>query len=283
MIEVVHTVAEVRKRVAAARAAGWRIGFVPTMGALHDGHASLIRRAVAAGEYTVISIFVNPLQFGPAEDFEKYPRTLDADMQVAAACGAHLIFAPSQSEMYPREQVTFVEVEQLTAGLCGRSRPGHFRGVTTVVAKLFHIVAPDTAYFGQKDAQQAVVIQRMAEDLFMPVRIEVCPTVREPDGLALSSRNAYLEPHERQAATVLYRALRAAETAVVHGERRAEAVRGRMQEVLSSEPLVRVDYAEVVDAWTLQPLETLAGRVLLAVAAFVGGARLIDNIIVDVE
>jgi len=283
MIEVVHTIADVRQRVAAARAAGWRIGFVPTMGALHEGHASLIRRAVAAGEYTVVSIFVNPLQFGPGEDFEQYPRTLDADREVAASCGAHLIFAPSQSEMYPREQLTFVEVERLTEGLCGASRPGHFRGVATVVAKLFNIVAPDTAYFGQKDAQQAVVIRRMTEDLCMPVRIEVCPIVREPDGLALSSRNAYLDPRERQAATVLYRALRAAEAAVLEGERRAETVRQRMLEVLASEPLARVDYAEVVDAATLQPLETLRGQVLLAVAAFVGKARLIDNIVVEVD
>ena len=207
------------------RKAGRTIGFVPTMGALHEGHASLIRASVAQQDATIVSIFVNPLQFGPNEDLDRYPRTLDADVQVVQQCGADLVFAPSVREMYPQQQLAFVDVEELTAGLCGASRPGHFRGVATVVAKLFNIVQPDVAYFGQKDAQQAAVIERMVADLSFPVRVVRCPTAREADGLAMSSRNSYLSPEERQAAPILYQALQEGAQAIRAGERDAEKVR----------------------------------------------------------
>lgn len=279
---LVHTIREVRAAVAAARREGKRIGFVPTMGALHEGHASLIARAAQECGFVVVSVFVNPLQFGPNEDYDKYPRTLPDDVALAAKMGAHLVFAPAVEEMYPEPQLTFVEVEKLTEGLCGASRPGHFRGVATVVTKLFNIVTPDAAYFGQKDAQQAAVIKRMVRDLCMPVEIVVCPTVREADGLAKSSRNLYLSPEERKAATVLYRALLAAEAAIRGGERDAERVRTVMQRTIAAEPLARIDYCAVVDAESLAPVSYIKDDVLLAVAVYIGSTRLIDNLPVHV-
>lgn len=283
-IELVHTIAEVRERVARARRAGNVIGFVPTMGALHRGHADLIRASAAQTDYTVVSIFVNPLQFGPAEDLDRYPRTLEADTVVAAEAGAHLVFAPAVEEMYPEPQRTFVEVEGLTEGLCGASRPGHFRGVTTVVTKLFNIVQPDVAFFGQKDAQQAAVILRMTKDLAFPVRIVVCPTAREEDGLAISSRNTYLSPEERAAAPVLYRALQAGAAALRAGERDAAAVRRAMEGVVAAEPLARVDYLSVVDGETLREVRYIEdGSLLLAGAVWIGQTRLIDNFLLKVD
>jgi len=280
-VEVVTTVQEMRQAVARARAAGARIGFVPTMGALHEGHGALVDASVAECDVTVVSIFVNPLQFGPAEDFHKYPRDLEADKAFCQARGVDFIFAPSEKEMYPEPPRAFVEVEELTAGLCGAFRPGHFRGVTTVVTKLFHIVMPDVAYFGQKDYQQLAVIRRMVDDLNFPVEIRGVPTVREADGLAMSSRNRYLNPEERRAATALYRGLTAAKALLEQGERNADRVRQRVREELAKEPLVREQYVEVVDADDLSQVSYIDGRVAVAVAAFVGTTRLIDNIVFD--
>lgn len=277
-VSVVHTIAEVRQWVDRARKLGRTIGFVPTMGALHEGHASLIRTSVAQQDATVVSIFVNPLQFGPNEDLDRYPRTLDADIQVVQACGADLVFAPSVREMYPKRQLAFVDVEELTAGLCGASRPGHFRGVATVVAKLFNIVQPDVAYFGQKDAQQAAVIERMVADLSFPVRIVRCPTVREADGLAMSSRNTYLSPEERQAAPILYRALQEGAEAIRAGERDAEKVRRLMIDRIQREPLARIDYVDVVDESTFRTISYVEGNIVLVGAIYIGNTRLIDNI-----
>lgn len=275
----ITTIREMRQAVAQAKATGARIGFVPTMGALHEGHGALIDASVAECDVTVVSIFVNPLQFGPSEDFHKYPRDLEADEAFCRARGVDLIFAPADEEMYPRENRTVVEVSELTEGLCGAFRPGHFRGVTTVVAKLFHIVTPDVAYFGQKDYQQAAVIRRMVEDLNFPLEIRTVPTVREPDGLAMSSRNRYLNPEERQAALALYRGLMAAREAFQKGERDAETIRELIRAEFRKEPLVREQYIEVVDADDLRPVSYIDGRVAVAVAAFVGDTRLIDNIV----
>jgi pantoate--beta-alanine ligase len=276
-IPVVTTIAEVRAAVA-ARAQGRTVGLVPTMGALHEGHAALIHAARREAGFAVVSIFVNPTQFGPAEDYAKYPRTLDADRAVSGEAGADLIFAPTVAEMYPDFSVTTVEVAKLDEVLCGASRPGHFRGVCTVVLKLFNIVRPDFAYFGQKDAQQARIIRQMVRDLNVSVAVRVEPTVREPDGLALSSRNRYLSPAERGAAPGIYRALRAARDRAAAGERDAARLESALAAELTAIPGARVDYARVVDDETLQPLARLDRPALAAVAVFLGGTRLIDNI-----
>jgi pantoate--beta-alanine ligase len=282
--ELVESVPEVRRAVAAARAIGKRIGLVPTMGALHDGHIRLIADCRAEAGLVVVSIFVNPTQFGPGEDFERYPRPLEADLKRCEAAGAALVFAPAAAAVYPHgSRSTFVEVPGLSDVLEGASRPGHFRGVATVVLKLFEIVQPDLAIFGQKDYQQQLLIRRMVEDLHVPVEVHTRPTVREPDGLALSSRNRYLNPQERQTAAVLYRALEQARRDVAGGERRGDRVRQILRETLESEQLVRIDYAEVADADTLAPLDNLdAGRRAVAlVAARVGTTRLIDNAVLE--
>ncbi len=274
------TIAEVRLAVASARGEGRSIGLVPTMGALHDGHLRLIEEARAASGFVVASIFVNPAQFGPSEDFRGYPRTIDADLDVCARGGADLVFAPDPEEIYPRSTVaTFVEVPGLAGKLEGASRPGHFRGVATVVLKLFGIVGPDLAYFGAKDYQQQLVIRQMVADLDVPVAIRTVPTVREPDGLAMSSRNRYLGPDHRRAARVLSAALNEAIRAVEGGERDADSVRQILRRTLESEPLVDLDYAEVADAETLDPARSVGpGRPTVALlAARVGPARLIDN------
>jgi pantoate--beta-alanine ligase len=281
--ELVQSVAEVRLAVASARASGLRIGLVPTMGALHDGHVRLIADCRAEAGLVVVSIFVNPTQFGPGEDFERYPRPLEADLQRCEAAGAALVFAPSASAVYPHgSPSTFVEVPGLSDILEGASRPGHFRGVATVVLKLFEIVRPDLAIFGQKDYQQQLLIRRMVEDLHVPVEVLTKPTVREPDGLALSSRNRYLNPLERQAATVLYRALKRASQAVAGGERRGDRVRQILRETIESEELARIDYAEVANADTLAPLDDLdpGRRAVALVAARVGTTRLLDNAVI---
>jgi len=274
---VATTIAETRARVAVARKAGRRIGFVPTMGALHAGHSALIRAARTECDYTVVSIFVNPTQFGPNEDYTRYPRTLDADRELCAAVGTDLIFAPASEEIYPSDSRTFVEVTGVQDVLCGASRAGHFRGVATVVLKLLNIVQPDVAYFGQKDAQQTVVIRRMVKDLDVPVTIHVHPTVREPDGLAMSSRNRYLDPTQRMHATALHRALKKVEESFARGERRVSVLEREMSAILTATPGARLDYARVVDAETLESIPSIERPALAAVALFFGGTRLIDN------
>jgi pantoate--beta-alanine ligase len=280
---VAATVAEVRRAVAGARRRGLTVGLVPTMGALHEGHASLIRAARAQTGFVVVSIFVNPTQFGPNEDFSRYPRPLEQDLEACGREGVDLAFVPEPATVYPPGFRTFVEVHGLQDVLCGASRPGHFRGVATVVLKLFNTVQPDVAYFGQKDAQQARIIRQMVRDLDVPVEVRVCPIVRAADGLALSSRNQYLDPEQRRHATVLHRALAEARARVEGGERDAAAVRRALAERLASTPGAVVDYAAVVDYDTLQPVERLRGQVLIAVAVKFGGTRLIDNVLVEVD
>jgi pantoate--beta-alanine ligase len=279
LVPVAATIAEARAAVAAARKAEKRIGLVPTMGALHAGHASLIRASRAECDFTVVSIFVNPTQFGRNEDFSRYPRTFDADRELCGALGTDLIFAPSALEMYPPESRTVVEVTALQDALCGQSRPGHFRGVATVVLKLLNIVQPDSAFFGQKDAQQALIIRRMAIDLNLPISVRVQPTVREPDGLAMSSRNRYLDPAQRHQATALFRALRRAEELVAGGERSVPALEAAMTVIIAGTTDARLDYARVLDAETLDPLSTLDRPALAALAVYFGPTRLIDNTI----
>ncbi len=281
-VRMVETIEEVRDHVARARRAGRIVGLVPTMGALHAGHSRLIEVARGESGEVIVSIFVNPTQFGPSEDYSRYPRTLDADLAVCDRAGADLAFVPSAETIYPPDgTATYVEVPGLSDVFEGASRPGHFRGVATVVLKLFGIVGPDAAYFGQKDYQQQLLLRRMVADLDVPVRIETVPTVREPDGLAMSSRNRYLNADERRAATVLSRALNEAEAAVRGGERSADRVRQVLLATLESERLAEVDYAEVADADTLGPLARLGeGRRAVALLAVrVGPARLIDNAI----
>jgi pantoate--beta-alanine ligase len=262
---------------------GARIGLVPTMGALHAGHLSLVRRARPGCDLVCASIFVNPMQFGPGEDLERYPRDLAGDLARLEAEGCDLVFAPSSAGMYAPEARTVVEVRELEDVLCGRSRPGHFRGVATVVAKLLHLVQPAVAVFGQKDAQQAIVLRRMIHDLDWPVEMRIAPIVRDPDGLAMSSRNAYLSPDERRDGLLLHAALGAARATIEAGERRPAAVLERARGVLATGTRLRVDYVEIVDTEALRPLEAIAGQVLVATAASVGATRLIDNVVLDVQ
>jgi pantoate--beta-alanine ligase len=272
------TIVDVRAACDATRAAGGRVGFVPTMGFFHEGHRSLMRAARADNDLVVVSLFVNPTQFAPTEDLTAYPRDPDGDHAVAEAEGVDILFVPEVHEIYRDGARTTVHVAGLTERLCGASRPGHFDGVTTVVAKLFAIVGPCCAYFGRKDAQQLAVIRRMTADLDLPVDVVGCPLVRESDGLALSSRNSYLDDDARQQATILSGALYLASEAVVSGERDAAALRNLIVETIGHVPSVRIDYVEIVDATTLEPVERLEGDTLVALAAFVGKARLIDNI-----
>jgi pantoate--beta-alanine ligase len=273
-----RTAADLRHTVDAWRSAGERIGFVPTMGALHPGHLSLVRLARAQATKVVASVFVNPTQFGPNDDFGRYPRQPEKDAAMLEEAGCDLLFLPAVETLYPPGHATFVEPAGAAEGLEGACRPGHFRGVATVVTALFNLVRADVAVFGEKDAQQLAVIRQLVRDLHLPVEIVPGPTIREADGLAMSSRNAYLSPEERQAATVLHRALGAAEAAISQGERSGDAVRARMREILNTEPLARVEYAEVVDADSFRPAETLKGRLVLPLAVRIGGTRLIDNI-----
>ena len=282
-MQIVRTVSELRAWSRTQRNAGRTVGLVPTMGALHAGHASLIRAAAAGCDAVAVSIFVNPTQFGPNEDFARYPRTFEADCALAGGEGADVVFAPSVEDLYPDGAATFVEVEGLSSRLDGASRPGHFRGVATVVAKLLIAAEPDRAYFGQKDAAQVAVLRRMAADLLLPVEIVVCPIVREGDGLALSSRNIYLSADERALALLLSRAVRVVESLVGSGERRAGALVDAAREVLAGVPEVRVDYIELVDWGTLLPVEVAAPGTLFALAAWVGATRLIDNTILGSE
>jgi len=275
----IQSVAEMKAACREITRGGKLLGFVPTMGALHEGHASLVRTSKTKCGLTAVSIFVNPLQFGPAEDLDKYPRALVRDSQLLEQLGADVLFAPTAAEMYPTGATTFVEVGELSDRLDGLSRPGHFRGVATVVAKLFEIVRPDFAFFGQKDAAQVAVLRRMVRDLNMDVEVVVCPIIREPDGLAMSSRNAYLNPDERKQALVLHRALMAVQEAVGSGEQDA----GKLIEVgasaIAGEPAAQLDYFAIVDPDSLEPVSDISGGALVAVAAYVGATRLIDNIL----
>jgi pantoate--beta-alanine ligase len=276
-MERVETVAALRERLQAARRAGHSVGLVPTMGAFHEGHLTLMRRARAENDRVVVSLFVNPTQFGPAEDFRQYPRNVEQDSDLAGGTGVDWLFCPSVEEIYPPGDDTTVQVHQLARPLEGRFRPGHLRGVTTVVSRLFGIALPDRAYFGRKDYQQLRVVQRMTEDLRLPTAIVPVPIVRDSDGLALSSRNQYLTAEDRRAALSLYRSLRAAEAAYAGGERRASVLRARVRQVLAAEPRVQVQYAALVDAGDLKPLRLLDRPALVALAAWVGKTRLIDN------
>jgi pantoate--beta-alanine ligase len=284
-MRVARTKDELRLRVEAWRREGARIGFVPTMGALHEGHLSLVKIARERGTRVVASVFVNPTQFGPTEDFNRYPRQPEKDGSMLEAAGCDLLFLPGVETIYPPGNATFVEPAGAALGLEGTCRPGHFRGVATVVLSLLNLVQADVAVFGEKDAQQLAVIRQMVRDFHLPVEIVPAPTIREADGLAMSSRNAYLTPSERQAATVLYRSLSAAAELITGGagERRGDEVRRRLREVLESEPAAKVEYAEVVNAETFVPVEILQGNLVLPLAVRIGGTRLIDNIRLAVE
>lgn len=283
-MQIVKTKSELKSALKALKSGHKTVGFVPTMGFLHEGHLSLVRRAKAENDLVVVSIFVNPTQFGPNEDFESYPRDLERDAKLVEGEGCDLVFAPEPEEMYPKPYMTYVDVEgDLTHKLCGASRPGHFKGVTTVVNKLFNLVKPTRAYFGQKDAQQVAVIEQMVEDLNMDLEIVPCPIVREADGLALSSRNTYLSPSDRVDALVLSQSLNWAKEAIAAGERNAanllKGIHDRIEAVSSTE----IDYVQIVDARTLEGVETLKGTILIALAVKVGRPRLIDNMRIEVK
>jgi pantoate--beta-alanine ligase len=280
-LETIHTIEWMKLAARQARAEGRSTGFVPTMGALHAGHLSLVRAARAETQPVIASIFVNPTQFGPSEDFQKYPRTFEADSKQLEDAGVDYLFAPQASEIYPPGFRTWVNVEGLSERMEGKARPGHFRGVTTVVLKLLEIVQPQKAYFGRKDAQQARILQQMARDLHLDSEIIVCPIVREPDGLAMSSRNTYLDPAERRAATILYRALDGARVSIARGERDALRIMAAMRELLRTEPLAEPDYVEVVDADTLEQVTRLRGVCLALLAVRIGPVRLIDNLLIE--
>lgn len=282
-MDTAHTIADVRRTVAAARAQGKSIHFVPTMGALHEGHCSLMRAARGPNHFVVVSVFVNPTQFGPNEDFSKYPRPVEKDLAACCDEGVDLVFMPTAEEMYPAGATTTVHVAGVTETLCGPHRPGHFDGVATVVTKLFNIVQPDAAYFGQKDAQQAVVIRRMVADLNLPIEIVVCPIVREPDGVAMSSRNAYLSPEHRKQARCLVESLRLAERMVRDGERRTAVIIGAMRKHIDAAGPCAIDYVSAVDPHTLHSLEAIERRCLFALAVRIGSTRLIDNLVVECE
>lgn len=278
-MKIIETIAEMRAFIAAARQEGKSVGLVPTMGALHEGHLTLMRTAKEKCEMVVASIFVNPTQFGPNEDLESYPRDLAGDAAKAESVGVDAVFHPLPQEMYPAGYATYVNVEGITDKLCGKSRPGHFRGVATVVTKLFNILQPDTAFFGQKDAQQVAVLECMVRDLNLPIKIQVVPIVREADGLAMSSRNKYLSPKERQAALVLSRSLRQASAAVKEGERKAAVLRQLVENEIKKEPLANIEYVEIYSYPNMAEIEEIKGAALLAVAVRFGTTRLIDNVI----
>jgi pantoate--beta-alanine ligase len=281
-MKVVKKIKALRGLIKAARRRVKTIGFVPTMGALHEGHISLIERCVKSCDFVIVSIFINPTQFGPKEDLAKYPRPIQKDLQICKKHGVDIVFAPDVKEMYQAGGLTWVNVDKLSEPLCGRFRAGHFRGVATVCAKLFNIVTPDIAYFGQKDAQQAAVIKRMVADLNFPLKIVVCPTVHAANGLALSSRNQYLSPQQRKDATCIYRSLQAARKMIKAGVTNPKTIATQMRKIINrAESLTAIDYISIVEDNTLQDLHRITGRVLIAVAARFGSTRLIDNLIVD--
>jgi len=280
-MKIAKTIKSISRLVSAARSRGKKIGFVPTMGALHVGHISLIEKAAKSCDFIVVSIFVNPTQFGPAEDFNKYPRPLKADLEICKKAGVDAVFVPSTKQMYPQQNLTWVNVEKLTDQLCGRFRPGHFRGVATVCAKLFNIVQPDIAFFGQKDAQQTLVIRRMVADLNMSLKIIVCPTIREADGLAVSSRNRYLTDKQKKQAAYIYKSLQKARQMIDAGDKNCGAVISLMRKILNQAPSIEIEYINIVDAETAQITTRIAGKVLIAIAVRIGSTRLIDNILID--
>lgn len=280
-MKVVKTISEVRNEVKAWKKAGLSVGLVPTMGYLHEGHKSLMERACQENDRVVVSIFVNPTQFGPNEDFAAYPRDLQRDAAMCEAVGVALIFHPEPEEMYGKDFHTYVNMEVLSETLCGKTRPIHFRGVCTVVSKLFHIVTPDRAYFGQKDAQQLAIIKRMVKDLNFDIEIVGCPIVREKDGLAKSSRNTYLNPEERKAALILSQAIYLGQELTKNGEKDAEKIVQDMKHLIETEPLAKIDYVQAVDAASMQPVSEIKGEVLFAMAVYIGKTRLIDNFIYE--
>ena len=277
----VETIREVREITDSWAKQGLTIGFVPTMGYLHAGHGSLIERARRENDKVVVSIFVNPIQFGPNEDFERYPRDRERDREITEKAGADLVFAPSVEEMFPSPNKAFVDISELGEYLCGAKRPGHFRGVCTIVAKFFNIIRPDRAYFGEKDLQQLVIIERMVRDLSFDIEIVACPTVRDSDGLALSSRNSYLSAEERRAARVVPESLNLARKALINGEKDPTVIKEIIAEKIATEPLAKVDYIEVVDAGLLKPISRIDGPVVVAIAVFIGSTRLIDHLAVE--
>lgn len=279
-MQIAYTVKEVREQVKAWRKEGLSVGLVPTMGYLHEGHASLIKKAVEDNDRVVTSIFVNPTQFAPTEDLEAYPRDMEKDSKLCETLDVDLIFHPEPEEMYAPDFCTWVDMDVLSKTLCGKSRPIHFRGVCTVVSKLFHIVTPDRAYFGQKDAQQLAIIRRMVRDLNMDIEIVGCPIVREEDGLAKSSRNTYLNEEERKAALILSQSIFLGQKMVQEGETDAAKIKAAMVEKIQSEPLARIDYVEIVDGLSMQPVDTVQSPTLAAIAVYIGKTRLIDNFIV---
>lgn len=278
-MQLVHTIDEVRAQVKAWKREGLSVGLVPTMGYLHDGHKSLIERAVKENDRVVVSDFVNPTQFGENEDLGSYPRDIERDAALCEAAGVALLFHPAPEEMYYEDNCTFVDMNRLTDVLCGKTRPIHFSGVCSVVTKLFHIVTPDRAYFGQKDAQQLAVIRRMVRDLNFDIEIVGCPIVREADGLAMSSRNTYLNEEERKAALVLSQAVRIGEELLESGEKNAAVIQAKMTAHIEAEPLAKIDYVEIVDAQNLEPVSEIQGEILAAMAVYIGKTRLIDNFI----
>lgn len=281
-MKVIDKISALRKTVGEVRNKGLSIGFVPTMGFLHKGHLSLVKAAREDNDFVVISIFVNPIQFGEGEDYDEYPRDLERDLALASDEGCDLIFSPTVKEMYPPGYSTFVDVEKLTNTLCGAHRPGHFRGVTTVVAKLFNLVTPDRVYFGQKDGQQALVLKKMATDLNMNLAFHILPTVREEDGLAMSSRNKYLSPEQRRHAVVLYKSLQEVKKRIEDGERRSKTLKQIMLNMIGAAGYSQVDYVEIVETQNVLPVETVEGECLVALAVRFGKTRLIDNILVEV-
>lgn len=276
-----ETIPQTRNAITTLRQASTSIGLVPTMGALHEGHLSLIRASRAECEATVVSLFVNPTQFGPGEDLDSYPRTFDTDNQMCRDEGVDLLFAPLPAEIYPQEILTWITPEKLSDHLCGQARPSHFRGVATVVAKLFNIIMPDAAYFGQKDAQQLAIIKHMVADLNFNIKIRTCPTIRESDGLAISSRNRYLDPDQRRQAACLYQSLQLARDLIAKGQKDSKKIIAAMTEIIQKQPLARIDYISINDNGLLQPVAEISATVLIALAAHIGPARLIDNIVVD--
>ena len=280
-MKVAKRIKSVRALVKAAHRRGKKIGFVPTMGALHIGHISLIEAAARKCDFVVVSIFVNPAQFGKGEDFEKYPRPVSADLKICKKAGVNVVFAPATKEMYPDENLTWVNVERLSEPLCGQFRPGHFRGVATVCAKLFNIVGPDIAFFGQKDAQQAIVVRRMVADLNMPLEIDICPTIRRPDGLAVSSRNQYLTGQQKKDATLICKSLTKCREMIDAGAKDPKTIIKEMRKILKKIPSAEIGYISIVDAGTLERIDRIAGKILAAVAVRIGSTRLIDNVLLD--
>lgn len=281
MIKVVSTVDETRAQIKEWKKQGFTVGLVPTMGYLHEGHQSLIKKAVDENDKVVVSVFVNPIQFAPNEDLETYPRDLEADKKLCDSTGADLIFHPIPDEMYPDGFSTHIQMDNLTKELCGKTRPTHFGGVCTVVGKLFNIVQPDKAYFGQKDAQQLAIIKRMVRDLNFDLEIVGCPIIREPDGLAKSSRNTYLSADERKAALILSKSIELGKELVANGEKNAQNIIKAMTDKINTEPLARIDYVNVVDALNIEPIDVIQGETLVAIAVYIGKTRLIDNFIIN--